>query len=403
MTWTISPPPRSAIVSGVLLRRLLALVLLLAAGAVGWRVLAPAEVLAPATDAFPAAPERGPGVTGRTAKAPLIVAGRIRVYAAKRQVKADAPVDARTTYTPRWSLRRWPQQLNGVVAIGSTVVSRWSDGELVAIDGATGRIAWRVDGPAAGSFTGSQTGAATVWTPPGMFTSAATVLVRGGGRVTALDVATGANRWQADCRGDSSVTAGGQLICGDVAYEVDTGKPAVGWPVGPYGGVGCGVARSGCAGFRDGAGHGWLTSGRTPQRANALDAPGSVALLVPRTTADGRVISAFAFSTGATVVARSPLTGGELWRWTGPGGATVLGSGPDLVLLLTGQRHLVTVNASTGEVRNDFPLSYDRDATDWQPGSWQAADGYIAIERLSGRAEQAPYFSVEPVLLADTL
>lgn len=374
------------------LRRLLALILVLGSGAVGWRVLAPAEVLAPATDALPAAPDRGPGVTGRTALAPLIVAGRLRVYAAKRQVKADAPVDARTTYTPRWSLRRWPQQVNGVVAIGSTVVSRWSDGEVVAIDGATGRIAWRADGPPAGDHPGST---AAVWSPPGMFTSEATVLVRGGGRVTALDVGTGATRWQADCRGVGFASAGGQLICGDVAYEVSTGRPVSGWPAGPYAGVGCGVGHSACAGFRDAAGHGWLTSTRTPQRANALDTPGTTALLVPRTTADGRVISGFAFSTGAAVVARSPVTGGELWRWAGPGGASVLGAGPDLVLLLTGERHLVTVNASTGEVRNDFPLAYGTDHLDWQPGGWQVADGYLAVERLA--------FSPEPVVVADTI
>ena len=383
----------------VLVRSLLALALVVA-GLIGWRVLRPAEVLDPAADAYPAAPARGPGVTGKTAAAPLIVDGRIRVFAAKRQVKADAPVDAKTAYTPRWSLRRWPEQLNGVVAIGPTVISRWSDGELVAIDGRTGRIAWRADGPDAGGYTGGGTGATTVWAPPGLFTSGTTVLVRGGGRAMALDVATGKTRWQADCTGPGFSTDGGQLVCGAMAYEVVTGKPAARWPAGPYTEVGCAVAHSGCAGLRDAAGHGWLTGARTPQRAGALDTPGTIVQLVRRTTATGRVASAFAFSTGAAVVARSPLTGGELWNWSGSGRTTVLGAGADSVLLLTGDRQLVTVDASTGEVRTQFPLAVGTESTDWTPGLWQVVDGYVAVERLDRDGEA---FTVETVVIASGL
>lgn len=381
----------------VLVRSLLALVLVIVAGLIGWRVLSPAEVLDPATDSYPAAPARGPGVTGKTAAAPLIVDGRIRVFAAKRQVKADAPVDARTAYTPRWSLRRWPQQLNGVVAIGTTVVTRWSDGVLVAIDGRTGRIVWRADGPDAGGYIGGRTGAATVWAPPGLLTSGTTVVVRGGGRALALDVLTGRTRWQADCRAPSFGTAGGQLVCGAVAYEVVTGKVAAGWPTGPFTEVGCAVAHSTCAGLRDVAEQGWLTGAGKPQRAAALDTPGSTAQLVPRSTATGRVASAFAFSTGAAVVARSPVTGGELWNWSGTGRTTVLGAGPDSVLLLTGDRQLVTVDASTGEVRTQFPLAVGTESTDWTPGLWQVVDGYVAVERLDRDGQP---FTVETVVIA---
>jgi outer membrane protein assembly factor BamB len=379
------------------IRTLLALVLLVVAGLIGWRVLSPAEVLDPATDPYPAAPARGPGVTGKTAAAPLIVDGRIRVFAAKRQVKADAPVNARTAYTPRWSLRRWPQQLNGVVAIGATVISRWSDGELVAIDGRTGRIAWRSDGPDAGGYTGGKTGATTVWAPPGLLTSGNTVLVRGGGRVLAVDALSGRARWQADCGGVSFVTVGGQLVCGAAAYEVATGQAAEAWPTGPFTEVGCAVAHSACAGLRDADGRGWITGARTPQRAGALDTPGNTVRIVQRTTATGRVASALAFSTGAVVVARSPLTGGELWNWSGPRGATVLGAGPDSVFLLTGDRQLVTVDASTGEVRTQFPLAVGTENTDWKPGLWQVVDGYVAVERLKKDGDP---FTVETVLLA---
>ncbi|WP_309246285.1 hypothetical protein [Verrucosispora sioxanthis] len=88
-----------------------------------------------------------PGVTGRLPVAPLIVDGRLRVYAAPRQVYADQPVDSRSRRTPYWSFRRWPASLDAVVASGTTVVSRWSDGQLVAIDARTGRVAWRAAGP----------------------------------------------------------------------------------------------------------------------------------------------------------------------------------------------------------------------------------------------------------------
>ena len=84
-----------------MLRSLLALVV--AAGAVltGWRVLGPAEVLDPASTPYPAVADRSPGVLGRTNMAPLIVDGRIRVYASKRQVRADGPADAKAVMTAR--------------------------------------------------------------------------------------------------------------------------------------------------------------------------------------------------------------------------------------------------------------------------------------------------------------
>ena len=232
----------------------LTLVALLAAAAVIWRVLKPAEVLATATGAEPVAVVRAPEVTGRLTIAPLIVAGKIRVYTAKRQLRADGPVDAKTLYTPSWSYRRWPEQLNGVVAVGSTVVSRWSDGVVVALNGLTGALLWRADGPAAGDYTGLRTGAETVWAPPGMFTTAGEVLVTGGGQVFTFKLADGSVQRSPGC-GDGFTTLGGQYVC---------------QPVTP---LGCGVASSGCAGYRDASGQGWLTTSATPVRTPGLDAP----------------------------------------------------------------------------------------------------------------------------------
>jgi hypothetical protein len=186
-------------------RALLALVLVAGAALIGWRVLRPAELLSPGS--IPAGGLLPPGVTGRTALPPLLVDGRLRVFASKRQVRADGPISLATMYTPSWSFRRWPQQLSGVVAAGTTVVSRWSDGLLVALDGLTGRELWRAGGPAAGGFTDSRT---AVWSPPGLFASDDLVLVQQAGWVRAFAAATGAARWARPCAGP---------VCGDVALR----------------------------------------------------------------------------------------------------------------------------------------------------------------------------------------
>ncbi|WP_153040548.1 hypothetical protein [Actinoplanes sp. TFC3] len=176
------------------MRVLLAIVLVAAAGLIGWRVLRPSEVVEAAALPYPAAEVVAPGVTGKTALAPLIVDERIRVYAGKRVVKADSPISATTMYTPLWSYRRWPAQVSGVVAAGATVVSRWSDGLVVALDGRTGRVVWRTGGPAADPFA-EPTGSDAVWDPAGLSVSGSAVLVSGAafsletGRPTAVPVA----------------------------------------------------------------------------------------------------------------------------------------------------------------------------------------------------------------------
>ncbi len=374
-----------------------AAVLLAAAGLVVWRVFAPAEVLAQATDAYPAPVVHAPGVTGKTAAAPLIVDGRIRVFAAKRQVRADAPVDAKTSYTPRWSYRRWPAQVNGVVAVGGTVVTRWSDGKLVAIDGRPGGIAWRAAGPPAGGYVGDRTGAATVWAPPGLYTAGDTVLAAGGRRIAAYDAITGAVRWRAhttaDCGSAGFTTAGGQFACGGAVYEAATGAHLPGWPPGPYAPLACDVARSGCGGLRAAAGRAWLASGAYPVRAPKLDAAGNV-------LAAGLALSI----SGGAVLALGSLTGAEAWRWSAPPGQTVsvLGATRGAVHLLTSTRELVTLDARTGAVRSAFALAVGTEKTTWTPGLWQVADGYVAVERLDDPAPASVhhYFTVETVIIA---
>ncbi len=146
-----------------------AVVVAAATGIIAYRVLAPAEVVTAARADYPAPRAPEPGVVGRLPVAPLIVDGRLRVYAAQRQVYADQPVDGEHRRTPYWSYRRWPATLDAVVASGTTVVSRWSDGKLVALDARTGQVAWRADGPEPDREQAARrTGVTTVWQPRGL-------------------------------------------------------------------------------------------------------------------------------------------------------------------------------------------------------------------------------------------
>ncbi|WP_430781352.1 PQQ-binding-like beta-propeller repeat protein [Actinoplanes sp. G11-F43] len=269
----------------VLLRILAAALLLVVSGLIGWRVLAPTELSAPATEPYPPAPAPTSGVSSRLSVAPLIVDGRVRVYAAKNQVRADGPVTAEQVYTALWSYRRWPEQLSAVVASGTTVVSRWSDGKIVAVDARTGEVVWRADGPAAPGYSGHRTGAATVWDPPGLRLAGGVVVVTQDQDLVGYDLSTGSVLWKtavpAECA-DGFTTTGGAYLCATGAYDVLSGTPVGGWPAAPYSPVGC--VTSGCAGFRDGSGQGWLATAAQPRRAPALDDPGA-------TIAAGVVIS----------------------------------------------------------------------------------------------------------------
>jgi outer membrane protein assembly factor BamB len=427
-------------------RRALAIALAVAAlagaAAVGHRVLGPAEVSATSTEPYPTSQPGPPGVTGRALSAPLLVDGSIRVYAAKRQVRADGPVDAVSIGIPRWSYRRWPAQLNGVVALGPTVVTRWSDGELVALNARTGVVAWRFAGPGGGTYDGRRTGAATVYAPDGLRGAAPNVLASDGRRLVAVDAAAGALRWRADlpadCRANGFTTAGGRYVCGGIAYDVRTGRPDPSWSTGPRAPLapgpttslapgpsapaapgpsapvisgptapfaagsapvplGCGPARSGCAGLRDVAGRGWLASDPAARRAPALDPPGV-------TLAAGLAIS----PPGRQLVARSPLTGAEVWRWSAGGDAAqVLAAEPGAVHLLTDARDLVTLNAADGSARSRFRLAYRLEGVDWVPGLVQAAHGHVVVERLRAPADPAAkdplyYFRANAVVIART-
>ncbi|GAA4564612.1 hypothetical protein GCM10023176_10960 [Micromonospora coerulea] len=396
-----------------------------AAAAVVYRVLAPAEVTTVARRAYPAAATPQVGVIGRLPVAPLIVDGRLRVYAGTRQLYADQPVDGKHRVTPFWSYRRWPAKLHGVLADGTTVVSRWSDGKLVALDARTGRVAWRADGPEAAELPESRrTYASTVWDPAGLHVARAAdgravLVAAGAGQLDGYDLADGRRLWRIDrergCIGAAGTTATGEVLGLDACDGPETVEfrdPATGavrtrWrpPDAPdefvVTPVGCRQGHSGCRGLRisgrsDGSGRGWLVGPGNPVAAPALDG------------ADAELDGERALGTSAGVITgRSARTGEELWRRGDLGPVRIIAVEPGLVHLLTERKDLVTLDPVTGAERSRFAMDNGRDGIGWVPGRAYAADGYLALERVRERAgpdddDQAYFLMAEPVLLAAT-
>jgi outer membrane protein assembly factor BamB len=433
---------------------LAAVLAVLASAAVGYRVLAPTEVVTPAHTDYPRPiGPVPPGVIGSLDVTPLIVDGRLRVYAAERQVRADQPIDSKTTRTPYWSYRRWPAQLVGLVAVGPTVVSRWSDGQLVGLDARTGRVDWRAAGPRPdqSEYAGRRTGATTVYTPAGLQTAPArdrTVLIVTGGTVRlGLDPETGRELWRSTidpaCRGVGLTTTAGQYVTVDTCatpqvaefVDVATGALVRRWRPDDAGQeltvipVGCAIGRSACRAIRtssgtgtgtgtgeggaaagQGQGRGWLVAGGagSPVAAPSLDAPDAMLVGDVAVTAGGR-----------DVVARSVGTGTEMWRWTDnapernskessqDGELRVLAVQEGRVHLRTVENDLVTLDARTGAQRSRFPLTFAGDSVTWAAGYAYAADGFVAVERLAepvapAAADSRYYLAARPVLLAAT-
>src|SRR5215475_10792385 len=82
---------------------------LAATGLVGYRVFRPGELVDAAKSSYPStAAVAQPMVYGTLLATPLLVDLRLRVYAAKRDVYADTPVDVKSSLSHFWSYRRWP-------------------------------------------------------------------------------------------------------------------------------------------------------------------------------------------------------------------------------------------------------------------------------------------------------
>jgi outer membrane protein assembly factor BamB len=391
------------------LRGVLAVVVLLATGLIGYRVFAPHETLDPARSGYPAPAQATPGLYGMLLAAPLVVDDRLRVYGKADRVWADNPLDARSAESPYWVYRRWPAQLVGVAAIGTTVVSEWSDRELVALDAVHGRIAWRAKAPAGDArYTGRRTGAATVYEPPDLYTAGRSFVVAGTSDLVAFDAGTGHRLWSrpaAPCR----ALFGGEDVLGcQTASTVDLMAAANGDTVGTLPAAGqsqpfaCAIVRSGCRGVRTSTGAWLIGPGSRLTGVPALRSPQNwlAGDVVVQRLPDGHI-------TGEPL---SGGTGAPLWTYPASGPvepATVIAAEPGRVHLLMSDFDLVTIDTRDGLLLSRFALLNNQDDHPFRPGHVYAVNRFVYIERLlvDGKPtdpDQAYYYPTPNVLLTGT-
>ena len=390
---------------------------LLVTGFAAGRVFAPTDTLDRAHTPHPPAVTAQPKVYGELMQSPLLVGTRLRIYAGDNRVWADGPVDRRLPTSALWAFRRWPARLVGVVATDDVVVSKWSDGQLVALDPDQGRIAWRARGPVGvTSYQGRRTGARTVYDPPDLYlgeTAAGhpVVVSTGTGSMSAFDAATGTRLWTQGVSGGGSCrvdfTAPAMVVAVDrcagagtiKAYDAATGRPRI-LPSGVRGDlrpVGCALGHSGCTGLA-GPGGGWLIGGDGTFTAAA-------ALSDPQSWLSGRV--AMTGTPDGRIRARDAVTGATLWSWPDGGdgfGALIVAVEPGVVHLLTPDLDLVTVNVGNGGVTSRFAAHLEGEDQPWRPGYVYAAHGFVAVERLlpdgrPDRVDSAYYYPFPTVML----
>ncbi|HEY7224400.1 MAG TPA: PQQ-binding-like beta-propeller repeat protein [Micromonosporaceae bacterium] len=400
-----------------LLVGLLALAVLAGSGLIAYTVFAPHEMLTQPTVPYPdvqVITDERPFSELRAA--PLVVEGRIRVYAEKWRVWSDAPVGSRYETSPYWTFRRWPAQVVGVVLAptvsGATVVvTQWSDGEVVAIDARRGVIAWRDTAPIAGSrgYDGRRTGASVVYTPRSLITAQApdrtVVIVTAPGQLVAYDASTGSRLWQRDLGQEcepAAWTGAGLVVVPSCAaaslsfFDVSTGAPRGGWrspdpQTPPVPGL-CEQSRAECRVVMVGY-HTWLLSAD------------STLMSVPDLERDAQLAGErVIYQTGIGVAARRIGDPDPLWSWEGR--AELIAANTVGVYLLTQDRTVLQLSPATGRlVAVGCAAASDQN---WQLGHVYPADlgTYLALERITRGAtpqenDQAYYFGPQPVALVE--
>jgi outer membrane protein assembly factor BamB len=400
-----------------------AVVLLVATAGVGYRVLAPAETLSAATSPYPDAAEPADSRRyGNLAAAPLILDGRLRVYAEKRRLWADTPVTARLLNTPFWAYRRWPAELIGVAAAEHTgqppmVLSLWSDGALVAVNPTSGTIAWRAEVEPGGRYEGRRTGARTVYEPLGLLTASTSdglpvLLVSRTGHVRAYDPWTGQQRWDRRAQGDPKChdewSAPSAYLDLDTCasppaldiVDAGTGQPMQRWspPGAPPGADitpwGCTLGRSGCQ----------LLS--VAPGGNFRVTPTGDVVAEPYAHTDNQVVAGDAvveWVSGGYARAVSRRTGDELWRTQIAGYVAAVDQ--SRVYVVDPDEQLTVLALTTGAQRARIKLRGidERDPT-WWVSHVYVRDGFVALERMSSENARDPdsryYFGKFPVVLA---
>lgn len=391
-------------------------VLLIATAVIVWRVLAPAEVVTPATTSYPSAVFPKPGAVGALVSAPLILDDRIRIYAKKREVWSDGPASYQYERSAYWSYRRWPAQITGVALVEgeqSMVVTAWSDGVLVGIETGVGTVVWRTTGdPLAKEYTGRRTGAGTVYQPPGFHESGSRIITVSEVFVRAFAPDTGLELWRvpgpapAGCLGASFTTASQVFVldkCANALWRIDTATGALlpSMPATAVEPVSCAVANSNCTAMRLAYGEnpvtGWVLTQPDPVESKYLAYSG--AALVSQT-----VIS----SGPKSVTAIDLATGQPRWKWDlpVPGPFQLLAADASRTLVLSPDGMLVSLNTADGRVLVRTSVMMDNEPElPYEVAVSYTSGAYVVLERkLAGAtvaaSDETYYYTNRPVLLA---
>jgi outer membrane protein assembly factor BamB len=426
------------------------LVIAFAVTVTAYRTLKPADTVTTAAGPLPSPSPIKSIQYGELDSAPLIVEGSVRVYAEQRRVFADTPVTASRTMTPRWSLRRWPAEVVSVAAVEKTalggnisvVITKWSDGAVVATNAITGVQLWqsRIEPASGETYQGRLTGEQTVWDPQGLFTtaSAATqrpiVVVTGKDQAVAFDPWTGATKWAhafpgpPDCHNTSWTGLTTYLVkdtCSQPAnleiYDAESGAQLAQWrPPGASIGppnvsnwyvqpASCQLGHSSCALFKAAATGDVVGFTAAAQGLGKITpsyyqvAPTGV--ITPQPYADKDTV----FQVGDTLIEQVftnyvwavSATSGQR-RWMSEVAGSLIGADPQNAYIINDQYQLLVLNLVTGAVTSSTELRIRPDDT-WVFKSTYLHDGYLAVERLQTLGPESVddryYFSPTPVVL----
>ncbi|GAA1754435.1 hypothetical protein GCM10009681_27010 [Luedemannella helvata] len=387
----------------------------------GYRVLAPRDLLTAPTTDFPAAspkPDHRPFGSHRVM--PLVVDG-LRVHAEKRRVWAEGPVGERQETVPYWALRRWPAQVVGVAQAGddptALIISQWSDGKLIAIDLHKGTVVWRGDAPVGrDAYDGRRTGADTVYDPPALLVATAgdgraAVVVSAPGAIHAYDARTGGRLYATDvaagCRPEVWSSAGLLAVppCGtdrELRFlDPRTGQVVSTWaaPAAPAPAA-CVLGRTECA---------LVVAGpdvRAPRPDGTLRTVAvGLATAVTKADAPGAQRAGDLIVTSAAgVITAASLDTGEP-RWSVPGAGTLVAANAAGVYTVTDGRAVVRLDPATG-ARTGVGCATGKYDKEWSVGRAYATDdgAFLAVERVTGKpatgGDNEYYWSLRPVVLA---
>ncbi|MEU4681147.1 PQQ-binding-like beta-propeller repeat protein [Micromonospora sp. NPDC023737] len=391
-------------------------------------VLRPGSRLSPAEVPYPAPAAASVGVVAQLRAAPLILDGRLRVFATQNDVWAE-PLTAPDGTDSYWSYHRWPAEVVGVVAFGAAgtappvVVVKWSDGLLVALRADSGDIAWttRVQTKDSDEYWGRRTGTRTVYGDGTLFSlysarsgSSPVVISSGDTEVDAFDPISGRQLWSVDLPTCHGVDWTGEqvfatILCSNGVhtihlYDAGTGRLLGTW-VPPWLSASstpaqrswirwltaCRTESSECQGFQIRRDETWRIHAdgsvtKEPVVSSDIDDRVAGDVVVRRT--DGRL----------TGLRRD--TGGQMWQIP-LDSRRAIAADAGTVYLLTSANDLACVDGRTGTVRATVPLP----GAGWTAYSMYATDGFVVIERLNPDArerdgDRSYYYGSRPVVLA---